>query len=424
MGHLVGKDLYRQLGRKIDNLSAHAPWNDTLYAILKELYTPDEAELVVKMPYGLSTLDQLSKCTHLESARLEHLLETLCEKGLVMDVWVNDQYRYTVSPLLIGIFEFAMMRTRGDLNTKVWARLFHDYLQDSSTFYKANCGSGQSVSVLRTIPHVETLDDDARVEILDYESAAAIVDGAKTAAIGICSCRHEKLHAGEKRCNIPLETCSSFDDAAETLIRHGMARRVTREEMRDNLSRSRENGLVLCADNVRNNVSFICHCCSCCCNVLLGISRFGYPNIVVTSNYLARVDADDCTQCGLCAAACPIHAIDDTDPGGIPRVNESLCLGCGVCALNCQSESLKLVHRAKRVYCPEDTFERVIMQCLDQGTLQNILFRDPGSISHSFLRGFVGGVLKLPPVKRALLGERLRSRFVSALRRAANEGEQ
>jgi len=199
-----------------------------------------------------------------------------------------------------------------------------------------------------------------------------------------------------------------------------MARQVTREEMRDNLSRSRESGLVLCADNVRNNISFICHCCGCCCNVLLGISRFGYPNIVVTSNYLAQVNADECIQCGQCVEACPIHAIDDNDPSGMPYVNEAFCLGCGVCALRCRSESLRLVSRVKRVYCPEDTFERVIMQCLDQGTLQNILFREPGNISHAFLRGFVGGVLKLAPVKRALLGDRLRSRFVSALRNAAN----
>jgi hypothetical protein len=35
------------------------------------------------------------------------------------------------------------------------------------------------------------------------------------------------------------------------------------------------------------------------------------------------------------------------------------------------------------------------------------------------MRALVGGFLKLPPVKRALLGEKLRSRFLSALRRLA-----
>ena len=37
MGHLVGKDVFRELGRKIDSLETRAPWNERLHAILKEL---------------------------------------------------------------------------------------------------------------------------------------------------------------------------------------------------------------------------------------------------------------------------------------------------------------------------------------------------------------------------------------------------
>jgi len=37
MGHLVGKDIYRKLGKKIDNRTLRAPWNDTLFAIVKEI---------------------------------------------------------------------------------------------------------------------------------------------------------------------------------------------------------------------------------------------------------------------------------------------------------------------------------------------------------------------------------------------------
>jgi hypothetical protein len=47
MGHLVGKDVYRQLGRKIDGVGMRAPWNDAFYAILKELYTEEDAELII-----------------------------------------------------------------------------------------------------------------------------------------------------------------------------------------------------------------------------------------------------------------------------------------------------------------------------------------------------------------------------------------
>jgi len=407
MGHMV----YRKLGKKIDGQTLRAPWNDTLYAILKELYTSDEADLIVRMPYGMSDLDKIEKVTGYPQEKLTKLLNDLAGKGLVVDVHVGKNSYYLVSPMVVGIFEFTMMRTRGELNTKEWARLFHEYLQDGDTFYRANLSKGQKVFPLRALPHEETVAESDFVEILDYEKASAIVENTKKFAVGICSCRHEKMHLGEKKCDIPLETCTSFGTSADYLIRHGFAKEVSRSEIKENLARSRDSGLVLCADNVKQDISFICHCCGCCCNVLLGISRFGYSNAVVTSNYIARCDDDICLECGQCAEACPVNAItNDTDSP--PKIDETVCLGCGVCALNCESEAMKLVEREQRVLHPENTFQRVILQSLEQGTLQNLLFSNPQSVSHGFMRGFVGGFLKLPPVKKALMSDTLRSSFL------------
>ena len=115
MGHLVGKDLYRQLGTKIDGLTARAPWNETFHAILKELYSAEEADLVVKMPYGLAPLRRIVRVTEMPEAKVQQLLEQLCPRGLVLDVHVNGEYWYAPSPLVIGIFEFTMMRTGAGL---------------------------------------------------------------------------------------------------------------------------------------------------------------------------------------------------------------------------------------------------------------------------------------------------------------------
>jgi len=416
MGHMVGKDVYRKLGKKIDSLTMRAPWNETFHAILRELYSTEEADLIVKMPYGLADLDRIEKVTKYDRPKLQKLLEDLSAKGLVMDLWMNGEYHYMVSPMVIGIFEFTMMRTGERLNSKEWARLFHSYLQDEPTFYAANFKHGEKMSPLRSLPHEEAIAVSDHVEVLDYEKATSVVEGAKRFAIGLCSCRHEKLHVGEKKCDVPLETCSSFDAAADYMIRHDLAKEVSKSEMLENVARSKEMGLVFCADNAKKEITFICHCCGCCCNALLGISKFGYPGVVVSSNYIPKREEEDCTACGACAEACPINAIAIVSDGN-PKIDTSICIGCGVCVLKCPTEALKLVHREQKVFHPEDTFERVILQCLERGTLQNLMFDNPQSITHSFMRGFVGGFLKLPPVKKALMSDRLRSSFLGMMRR-------
>ena len=102
-----------------------------------------------------------------------------------------------------------------------------------------------------------------------------------------------------------------------------------------------------------------------------------------------------------------------------PAVDTAICLGCGVCGLKCPIGSIELVKRRQKVLHPEDMFERVILQFLERGTLQNLIFDNPQSTGQQFIRIFVGAFLKLPRVKKALMNDALRSQFLRTAKQRA-----
>jgi hypothetical protein len=125
-----------------------------------------------------------------------------------------------------------MMRTGDDLHSKEYAELFYEYLNDRDS-YAVNLDKGQQISPIRTLPHEGTILDSAYTEVLDYEKATSIVESHGKFAVRLCSCRHEKLHVGKKRCDVPLETCATFGDSVDFMVRHNFAKAVTKSEILD-----------------------------------------------------------------------------------------------------------------------------------------------------------------------------------------------
>ncbi len=84
---------------------------------------------------------------------------------------------------------------------------------------------------------------------------------------------------------------------------------------------------------------------------MLAVKRFGLVH-PIHSNFIARVNEDDCSGCGQCASVCPVNAIstEQLDCSSVAepaaaRVDEKMCLGCGVCVRNCPTGSLHLESR-------------------------------------------------------------------------------
>lgn len=415
MGHLAMQKPYLALQERLHKNPIGAPATKELFEILRLRFTEEEAEIGARMPMTPAPLEKLSERLSEAPDRLQAKLECMAEKGLVLDFETNGKRFYMLAPTVIGFFEFTFMRLHKDLPNKKLADLLSAYMFEDTTFAK-NAFRGNT-QIGRALVHEKTLTDDLRSEILPYEQASEIIKEAKLCAVGLCYCRHKAMHHGSP-CKKPMEVCTTLNESADWVIRRGFGREVSTEEALDIAAKTRDQCMVHIADNVKNNVSYICHCCGCCCGQLRAINSAGIQHAVHTSNFLASVDADKCKGCARCVRNCPVMAIElKATSFGKPmaRIDEKLCLGCGVCNIACKNKALSMEPRAKRVFTPEDSMDRLVRAAVERGTVHHMLFDDPDSVTSRGMNLALGALLSLPPAKRLLAIEQIKSTFVKTI---------
>jgi len=418
MGHIAAKGIYKDLQKRLDRNVVGAPEAKELYEILRIMYSEKEAAVAVRMPIAPTTFAEIARRTKLESGLLKTLLESMADKGLVMDFFHNrtGETYYLLSPTVVGFFEFSMMRIRDDIPQKELAELMHNYMYTNDAF--ARDAFQKTTQLGRTLVHESALPEDYS-EILSYEKASELISESEYHAVSLCYCRHKQHHLGVD-CKYPMEVCTTINAGADLAIRRNFGRKSSRSELLDLLAQSRELGLVHIGDNVKNRPSFICHCCRCCCGFLQGITHLKVTNTVMTSNFIAEVDKSECKGCKKCTERCPISAIqikvlkrtDNKKKYRWAEVNSSLCLGCGVCVPACKNGALSMKKRKQAVITPEDSFDRVITMALERGKLHELIFDGDRPPSSDTLYMLTKAALNFPLTKRILLQKEIKSRFL------------
>jgi Na+-translocating ferredoxin:NAD+ oxidoreductase RNF subunit RnfB len=228
-----------------------------------------------------------------------------------------------------------------------------------------------------------------------------------------------------------MQICMTFNTTADSLARHGHARRVDRVEGMELLHQAHESNLVQFGENVREKVAFICNCCGCCCEAMIAARRFAMLHPVHTTNFLPSVNAAECSGCGKCVSACPVEAMSlvSANEAHRPkakkaRLNEDVCLGCGVCVRACTHGRIRLVPRARRVITPVNGAHRAVVMAIERGKLQHLLFDDRALASHRAMAAILSVILRLPPIQQRLANRQLRSRYVERLLASAAQRDR
>ncbi len=365
MGHHIGsKESIVPLIDRLNKYPVGLVDNEKLREILALLFSDQEAYVASCFPLEEATLPELVRCTKMTEIELRPLLERMADKGLVMDMPYAGKTYYLLMPGLIGFFEFTFMKNRTDLPLKELARLMAEYMYENPQTGQASEFFGSKTSLTRSLVYEDQIPVSS--EVTSYEDARKIIQNASFGAVGMCYCRHKKEHLDETCAKgAPVENiCISLGSAAKFMSRRGFAEQKSKEELLAILDTARKHNLTHITDNIRQRPSFICNCCSCCCELMLGVQA-GYHDGVGKTPFLAKVDSDVCNGCGLCFDACNVKAIDCVTDGRTAQVNEPVCLGCGACISACKRSALTLVEREERPLPPEkrkDMFKAILKE--------------------------------------------------------------
>ena len=421
MAHHTVKSGYAALTERLNRFPQGAPPSDLLRRILSILFTDREARLVSLLPIKPFTARKAADIWKIPLQEAQKTLDALAGRALLLDTEDDEgNQTYLLPPPMAGFFEFSMMRIRGDIDQKLLSELFYQYLNVEEDFIRNLFTEGET-QLGRVFVHEPSLTAENALHVLDYERASEVIRSASHRAVGICYCRHKMEHLG-RDCAAPKEICMTFGNTARSLIRHGFARGMEIAEGLDLLGQAHESNLVQFGENVRRQVNFICNCCGCCCEALIAARRFGFLHPVHTTNFLPAIREADCTGCGKCVRICPVEAIGLVSANDPRRPNRQkakldgeICLGCGLCVRACTTNAIILKPRPERVITPLNSSHRAVVMAIERGKLQNLIFDNRALFSHRAMAAILGVILKLPPVKQAMAGRQMKSRYLEAL---------
>jgi len=310
-----------------------------LYAILEELFTPEEAGLAAQMPLSPVAAAGFAAEIGGDPGKVKGLLESMADKGLLFSNVQSDVAFYTLITLIPGMFEMQFMKGEVSDHARRLAHLFGDYFNTCKDAAKLPLSSptfplSRVITVEKEIP--------VGVGIHPYDQASQYIIKSEYIALATCYCRHNGELLGHS-CDKPKDVCISLGLTAKFVAERGFGKLISKEEALKVLERAEKAGLVHVSSNTSKHIEFICNCCVCHCVILQTVKNAASPSMAASSSFIAIVDQEECMGCGDCVGMCPMEAL--SIEGDIVVRDDNRCIGCGLCVSTCPTNALRLEAR-------------------------------------------------------------------------------
>jgi len=318
--------VYLELREFMDGLPGGYPTTDSgvEIKILQKLFTPEEAEMAMRLSSVPETAEAVARRNGLEEKETAQMLERMAKRGLLFRMKRGDETSYSAFQFIFGVYDFQVNAIDREL-----AHMMEEYFPYLDVIEKQ----------FRVVPVESAVD--TTMNISTYDRIRDLVNKEEIISVSPCICRREQGLLGHD-CERPSETCLGFGLAAEYRMENDIGRRVSREEALEILDLAERSALVLCPTNSRDIV-FVCCCCGCCCGMLNVLKTEERPAEMIRSPYRAGIDPDLCSACGVCIERCQMDALVEDDE--MMGVDAARCIGCGLCVNACPEQAIHLVEK-------------------------------------------------------------------------------
>lgn len=298
-----------KLAQHITKRSKAFTQKDPEYYVFADILTDEQADVLLAMERRKQErVEDIASRISKSYAETFELLMELTDIG-VIELKPQDDGTdcFELLIYLPGIFELMMLnREQAKAHPEI-ARAFEEYSR--STVEPVTQIMPMGNGALRVIPvesAIKSVTRKAPYEEISYW----LTKYQNHIALAPCQCRLVRQQMGEGTGNMPEELCIILGATAESCIRTGKARRITKKEAEEVILKAEKRGYMHQVTNMdgTNKIWALCNCERNVCFALRTSQYFGTPNMS-RSNYIAEVDPKKCAACGQCVETCPANAV-------------------------------------------------------------------------------------------------------------------